>query len=191
MPYLSTASKFSLSVSKPSSLSGSSPIPSPPLSPSQNSPHIEVQFKDSTTKFYCKVFFAARFKALRRQVETNICMSESIMTRPSIKVGFALFTRRLTSIFCPLCKTCILALQVCGDKEDDYIASLSRCVRWAARGGKSGSAFHKSLDDRFVLKQMSRFEMQSFLEVAHDYLDYVNNAMQNKVGSFCIRDFFE
>ena len=66
--------------------------------------------------------------------------------------------------------------------EDAYILSLSRCVRWAARGGKSGSDFHKTLDDRLVLKQMSRFELQSFLDVAQDYFDYIIGAVENKVG---------
>ncbi|CAK8672639.1 unnamed protein product [Clavelina lepadiformis] len=100
------------------------------------SPHIEVQFGDTSTKFYCKVYFAAEFKALREQI--------------------------------------------LGGSEQAYIRSLSRCKRWVARGGKSGSAFHKTLDNRFILKQMSRFEVQSFLELARSYLTYVSDAMKNK-----------
>jgi len=67
--YLASMPKSgSLSVLPPPSSIGSSPIPSPPQSPSLNSPHLEVQFKDSTTKFYCKVYFALRFKTLRQLV---------------------------------------------------------------------------------------------------------------------------
>ena len=54
-------------------------------------------------------------------------------------------------------------------------------MRWVARGGKSGSAFHKTIDDRLIVKQMSRFEMESFLEVAYDYMNYVTDAVENNV----------
>ena len=73
-------------------------------------------------------------------------------------------------------------MQVLNNREEDYLTSLSRCVRWAARGGKSGSAFHKTRDDRLVVKQMSRFEMQSFLDVAQHYFAYVTEAVKEKVG---------
>lgn len=62
------------------------------------------------------------------------------------------------------------------ENEDQYIRSLSRCVPWIARGGKSGSSFCKTHDDRFILKQMSRLEIQSFLEFAPHYFQYVNRA---------------
>ena len=36
--------------------------------------------------------------------------------------------------------------------EVEYIRSLSACMYWMARGGKSGSTFCKTKDDRFILK---------------------------------------
>ncbi|XP_064646018.1 1-phosphatidylinositol 3-phosphate 5-kinase-like isoform X3 [Lineus longissimus] len=57
--------------------------------------------------------------------------------------------------------------------EERYIRSLSRCIHWMARGGKSGSAFCKTRDDRFVLKQMSRLEVQSFVDFAPKYFQYM------------------
>ncbi|XP_078492438.1 1-phosphatidylinositol 3-phosphate 5-kinase isoform X2 [Ciona intestinalis] len=119
-----------------------SPNPSPnhiptqaPTQPPHNPPeHLEIQFSDSTTKFYCKIYFASKFKDLR----------EKFLDIP----------------------------------ESTYISSLSRCVRWDARGGKSGLSFHKTLDDRLVLKQMSKFELQSFLDVAPSYLSHVSDAIR-------------
>jgi len=62
------------------------------------------------------------------------------------------------------------------DGEERYIRSLSRCFTWLARGGKSGSSFSKTQDDRFILKQMSRYEVQSFNEFAPHYFEYITSA---------------
>ncbi|XP_047499601.1 1-phosphatidylinositol 3-phosphate 5-kinase-like isoform X4 [Penaeus chinensis] len=59
--------------------------------------------------------------------------------------------------------------------EEFYIRSLSRCIAWEARGGKSGSVFCKSHDDRFILKEMSRLEMISFLDFGPAYVQYIVN----------------
>nr|CFW94242.1 Eka-PIP kinase protein [Euperipatoides kanangrensis] len=64
--------------------------------------------------------------------------------------------------------------------EERYIRSLSRCFHWMARGGKSGSAFCKTLDERFILKQMSRLEVQSFVEFASHYIDYMTKAYKEQ-----------
>ena len=64
--------------------------------------------------------------------------------------------------------------------EDRYIQSLARCMFWKATGGKSGSSFSKSMDDRFVMKQMSRLEVQSFVDFAPRYFEYINKAMREK-----------
>ncbi len=57
--------------------------------------------------------------------------------------------------------------------EERFVRSLTRCVPWAAKGGKSGSNFCKTVDDRFILKQMSRFEMQSFLDFGPHYFNHL------------------
>ncbi|XP_076280826.1 1-phosphatidylinositol 3-phosphate 5-kinase fab1 isoform X3 [Lasioglossum baleicum] len=98
--------------------------------------YVEVQFNDATTNFYCRIYFAVQFAALRENVLP------------------------------------------CG--EDGYTRSLSRSVQWAARGGKSGSSFCKSRDDRFIIKQMSRLEMQIFLDFAPNYFAYMEKCQQNK-----------
>ena len=58
--------------------------------------------------------------------------------------------------------------------------SLARCVKWKAKGGKSGSAFSKTLDGRFVIKQLSRSEMVSFLKFAPAYFEYMSKAIFKK-----------
>ncbi|KDR20319.1 1-phosphatidylinositol 3-phosphate 5-kinase isoform X2 [Zootermopsis nevadensis] len=96
---------------------------------SRTQPHIEVQFSDSSSNFFCRVFFIEQFAALR--------------------------------------------LMVLPTGEEGFVRSLTRCVQWAARGGKSGSTFCKTRDDRFILKEMSRLEMQLFLEFAPNYFNYI------------------
>ncbi|XP_032879488.1 1-phosphatidylinositol 3-phosphate 5-kinase isoform X4 [Amblyraja radiata] len=69
---------------------------------------------------------------------------------------------------------------ILASNEDDFIRSLSHCVPWQARGGKSGAAFYATEDDRFILKQMPRLEVQSFLEFAPHYFNYIITAVQQK-----------
>lgn len=38
------------------------------------------------------------------------------------------------------------------------------------------------VDDRFILKQMPRLEVQSFLDFAPHYFTYITGAVQQKVG---------
>lgn len=59
--------------------------------------------------------------------------------------------------------------------EEAFIRSMSRCVQWAARGGKSGSNFAKTKDDRFILKEMSRTETHPFMDSAPQYFAYMNS----------------
>ncbi|XP_025408093.1 putative 1-phosphatidylinositol 3-phosphate 5-kinase isoform X2 [Sipha flava] len=64
--------------------------------------------------------------------------------------------------------------------EEMYVRSLSRCISWSARGGKSGSNFCKTKDDRFVLKEMSRLEIMPFLEFAPQYFAYIHSRQTNR-----------
>ena len=57
-------------------------------------------------------------------------------------------------------------------------------MNWDAKGGKSNSQFRKTIDNRFVLKEMSKQEVQSFLEFAPQYLQYITDNIQNKVNFF-------
>ena len=56
----------------------------------------------------------------------------------------------------------------CGVAER-FVESLSRCMKWDSKGGKTKSVFLKTLDDRFVLKSLSPIETQAFLQFAPGY----------------------
>ncbi|KAG6380811.1 hypothetical protein JVT61DRAFT_5195 [Boletus reticuloceps] len=65
------------------------------------------------------------------------------------------------------------ALRRTYDCEKSVVESLSRCVKWDANGGKSGSAFLKTRDDRFIAKELSRAELQTMETFAPAYFDYM------------------
>ncbi|KXN88911.1 1-phosphatidylinositol 3-phosphate 5-kinase FAB1 [Leucoagaricus sp. SymC.cos] len=69
------------------------------------------------------------------------------------------------------------ALRRTYDCEKSMIESLSRCVKWNASGGKSGSAFLKTRDDRFIAKELSKFEVQTMETFAPAYFDYMSSAV--------------
>lgn len=140
--------------------------------------------------------------------------------------------------------------EIMDSTEEDFVRSLSHCVNWQARGGKSGAVFYAtegerhehlisvqeslpksfpqttaffvytvylllvavrtkmiawvltlqhiskwmsasflSLDDRFILKQMPRLEVQSFLDFAPHYFTYITGAVQQKVGPLLLVSF--
>ncbi|KDN36771.1 hypothetical protein K437DRAFT_260021 [Tilletiaria anomala UBC 951] len=91
--------------------------------------HFRFEFESGSSSFWCRIFFAEQFDALRRS-------------------------------------------SGCGET---IIESLSRCLKWDSSGGKSGAAFLKTRDDRLVVKQLSRYEMDGFSKFAPAYFDYIAN----------------
>lgn len=68
------------------------------------------------------------------------------------------------------------ALRKMYDCDKSIIESLARCVKWNANGGKSGSAFLKTRDDRFIAKELSRAELATMETFAPAYFDYMASA---------------
>ncbi|KAF3909723.1 hypothetical protein AA313_de0209251 [Arthrobotrys entomopaga] len=60
---------------------------------------------------------------------------------------------------------------------DRFIESLSRCVKWDSKGGKTKSVFLKTLDDRIILKQLSQIETAAFLKFAPSYFHIMSEAL--------------
>ncbi|XP_020239345.1 putative 1-phosphatidylinositol-3-phosphate 5-kinase FAB1C [Cajanus cajan] len=87
--------------------------------------------------------------------------------------------------------TCYFARQFeslrkkCCPNEVDFVRSLSRCRRWSAQGGKSNVYFAKSLDERFIVKQVTKTELESFEEFAPQYFKYLMHAL-NTGGPTCL-----
>ncbi|KAK6349203.1 1-phosphatidylinositol-3-phosphate 5-kinase [Orbilia blumenaviensis] len=60
---------------------------------------------------------------------------------------------------------------------DRFIESLSRCIKWDSKGGKTKSVFLKTLDDRIILKQLSLIETAAFLKFAPSYFHIMSEAL--------------
>ncbi|KAL2534428.1 1-phosphatidylinositol-3-phosphate 5-kinase FAB1B [Abeliophyllum distichum] len=61
----------------------------------------------------------------------------------------------------------------------DFIRSLSRCKKWGAQGGKSNVFFAKTLDDRFIIKQVTKTELESFFKFAPIYFKYLSESINS------------
>ena len=61
--------------------------------------------------------------------------------------------------------------------SDRVVESLSRCLKWDSKGGKTKSVFLKTLDDRFILKSLSPIETQAFLKFAPAYFNIMAEAL--------------
>ncbi|KAJ8562964.1 hypothetical protein K7X08_031416 [Anisodus acutangulus] len=72
-----------------------------------------------------------------------------------------------------------LRKRYCPD-ELDFIRSLSRCKRWTAQGGKSSVYFARSMDERFIIKQVQKTELDSFEEFGPEYFKYLTDSVTSK-----------
>jgi 1-phosphatidylinositol-3-phosphate 5-kinase len=69
----------------------------------------------------------------------------------------------------------------------DFICSISRCMKWSASGGRSGSGFAKTLDDRFILKYVKRREFKMYLQYALQYFQYIGKSMFQRCPSLLVK----
>ena len=81
--------------------------------------------------------------------------------------------------------TCYFAKQFdslrrkCCPSEVDFLRSLSCCQKWSAQGGKSNVYFARSLDERFIIKQVQKTELESFDEFAPEYFKYLTDSLSS------------
>lgn len=66
---------------------------------------------------------------------------------------------------------------------DRIVESLSRCLKWDSRGGRTRAVFLKTLDDRFVLKALSSVETAAFLRFAPSYFGIMAEALFHDLPS--------
>ena len=81
------------------------------------------------------------------------------------------------SVTCYYAKRFEALRRVCCPSELDYIRSLSRCKKWRAQGGKSNVFFAKTLDDRFIIKQVTKTELESFIKFGPEYFKYLSESI--------------
>lgn len=63
--------------------------------------------------------------------------------------------------------------KLCDISEEAYLSSISLSNVWKADGGKSKAFFAKTLDDRFILKEINQIELESFKSMAPYYFQHV------------------
>ncbi|KAF2840488.1 hypothetical protein M501DRAFT_1002849 [Patellaria atrata CBS 101060] len=72
---------------------------------------------------------------------------------------------------------------------DRFVESMSRCLQWDSKGGKTKSVFLKTLDDRFVLKSLSPVEFEAFLNFAQHYFAFTHQNLYKGLPSVIAKMF--
>ena len=73
------------------------------------------------------------------------------------------------------------------DDDEGFIRSLSMADQWNAQGGKSGASFSKSSDSRFVVKHITRTELQMFLDFAPAYFEYLAKSFYHGLPTLLVK----
>ncbi|KAK3841577.1 MAG: hypothetical protein J3R72DRAFT_153557 [Linnemannia gamsii] len=106
---------------------------------------------------------------------------DSLLSEPGTHMKFP-FLDGSTMLYCKIFyMEQFHALRKAAGCEYSYIQSLARCMKWDTSGGKSGSAFLKTRDDRFIMKQLSKVELEAFIKFAPHYFKYMQEAIYHKV----------
>lgn len=72
---------------------------------------------------------------------------------------------------------------------DRFVESLSRCLKWDSKGGKTKSLFLKTRDDRFVLKSLSQPEITAFFKFAPNYFSFMHQILFKSLPSVIAKLF--
>ncbi|XP_050073335.1 putative 1-phosphatidylinositol 3-phosphate 5-kinase [Anopheles maculipalpis] len=152
----------------------------------KNAAHSEIHFQDANCNFVCRIYFAKEFDLLRCQILKH---PPAAGTAHRVSCGN---TGSAGTTMGPLPGSGGNGCNVAGSEAIEtsqeameivrkmFARSLSKSVRWEARGGKSGSKFSKTVDDRFVLKEMSRTDLTIFENFAPNYFEYLQRCMRLK-----------
>lgn len=161
--------------------------------------HITINFQDSTTNFSCKIYFGKEFDQLRTSF---LCppksdkLKESDNSFKTKRDSDANDNNNQTSFDRKSSSSSLNSTKAqdtmrgnsgigCNDKSfldideirRSFVRSLSQSNRWDARGGKSGFNFSKTIDDRFILKEMSKQDVTIFENFAPNYFEYLNQCL--------------
>ncbi len=63
--------------------------------------------------------------------------------------------------------------------NETFVMSMRNCRPWSATGGKSHAFFAKTSDDKFIVKQISKSERQSFIDFSDEYFHHVGLVLEN------------
>lgn len=114
----------------------------------------------------------------------GLALLDSLLASERYKVDVSLgVTRSMTkgkySVVCLYADQFQELRSQCCPSEVDFIASLARCRNWDAKGGKSKSVFAKTLDDRFIIKEIKKTEFESFEKFAPHYFNHLMQCFHN------------
>ncbi|XP_067633023.1 putative 1-phosphatidylinositol 3-phosphate 5-kinase isoform X2 [Eurosta solidaginis] len=180
-----------------------------------NTSHIDLTFHDNGTQFTCKILFAKEFdlmraktlkppkigKSLYKELEQSKKREELKVSQSRSGPEMELVRKKSdTDVSVVQPDTNIAnayrrcdegtSLQSEMEKCRNYLArSLCSSVQWEARGGKSGSRFCKTLDDRFVLKEMTKSDINIFENFAPNYFEYISKCQQNNQPTLLAKIF--
>ena len=72
---------------------------------------------------------------------------------------------------------------------DRFVESLSRCLKFDSKGGKTKSLFLKTLDNRFYIKSLQEVELKAFTKFAPDYFAFMSYTLFHGVPSVIAKMF--
>ncbi|EME48429.1 hypothetical protein DOTSEDRAFT_67468 [Dothistroma septosporum NZE10] len=72
---------------------------------------------------------------------------------------------------------------------DRFIESLSRCLKFDSKGGKTKSLFLRTLDNRFIIKSLQEVELKAFTKFAPDYFNFMSYTLFHGVPSVIAKMF--
>ena len=76
----------------------------------------------------------------------------------------------------------------CGVAER-FMESMSRCLKFDSKGGKTKSLFLKTLDNRFMIKSLQEVELKAFTKFAPDYFNFMSYTLFHGVPSVIAKMF--
>ncbi|KAK3674915.1 Mitochondrial distribution and morphology protein 12 [Recurvomyces mirabilis] len=76
----------------------------------------------------------------------------------------------------------------CGVSER-FVESMSRCLKYDSKGGKTKSLFLKTLDNRFIIKSLQEVELKAFTKFAPDYFAFMSATLFHGVPSVIAKMF--
>jgi 1-phosphatidylinositol-3-phosphate 5-kinase len=72
---------------------------------------------------------------------------------------------------------------------DRFNESMSRCLKFDSKGGKTKSLFLRTLDSRFIIKSLQEVELKAFSKFAPDYFNFMSHTLFHGVPSVIAKMF--
>ncbi|KAF2172183.1 hypothetical protein M409DRAFT_62946 [Zasmidium cellare ATCC 36951] len=73
--------------------------------------------------------------------------------------------------------------------SDRFMESMSRCLKFDSKGGKTKSLFLRTLDNRFIIKSLQEVELKAFTKFAPDYFNFMSYTLFHGVPSVIAKMF--